>query len=265
MAIFDVAVNAVNKQLLGDIEEIAKRSLAAGVDKWLMVAGNIEEARQSLDLAATLTGNGLEVWCTAGVHPHDAKGVTEDFIHQLREIQQQAKVVAIGECGLDFNRDFSPRPQQIRVFEQQLELAVELQKPLYLHERDAATTFLSIIDQYIDRLPRILVHCFTGELDTLRQYLEREIYIGVTGWICDERRGGVLRDLIHYIPADRLMIETDAPFLMPRNLTPKPQSRRNEPCYLPHIAKTIADLLNQDVATVLAHCYRTSCRFFSVD
>lgn len=266
MPIFDIAVNAANKQLVTHLDEIAKRSIEAGVDKWLMVAGDIEQAEQTLVLAEQLASNddlsALQTYCTAGVHPHDAKSVSDDFIEQLRVLQQHPKVVAVGECGLDFNRDFSPRPVQELVFEQQLALACELQKPVYMHERDAAERFLAITSQYVDKLSKGVVHCFTGEKQTLKNYLDSGFYIGITGWVCDERRGLGLRELIEYIPRDRLMIETDAPFLLPRTLKPKPKSRRNEPCYLPHVAQSIAQILQQDLGVLETDCYRNSCEFF---
>lgn len=270
MPIFDIAVNAANKQLVTHLDEIALRSIEAGVDKWLMVAGDVEQAEHLLLLAEQLAEqlanndklNALQTYCTAGVHPHDAKSVSDDFIEQLRVLHQHAQVVALGECGLDFNRDFSPRPVQESVFEQQLALACELQKPVYMHERDAAERFLAITDQYVDKLTKGVVHCFTGEKDTLMQYLDRGFYIGITGWVCDERRGLGLRELMKYIPSDRLMIETDAPFLLPRSLKPKPKSRRNEPCYLPHVAQSIADILQRDLTQLETDCYRNSCEFF---
>lgn len=267
MQIFDIAVNAANKQLVTHLDEIALRSIEAGVDKWLMVAGDVEQAEQTLLLAEQLANNdelgALQTYCTAGVHPHDTKSVSDDFIEQLRLLHQHPQMVAVGECGLDFNRDFSPRPVQESVFEQQLALACELQKPVYMHERDAGERFLAITDQFVDKLTKGVVHCFTGEKETLMHYLDRGFYIGITGWVCDERRGLGLRELIEYIPCDRLMIETDAPFLLPRSLKPKPKSRRNEPCYLPHVAQSIADILQQDLAQFTANCYRNSCEFFN--
>ena len=263
MPIFDIAVNATNKQLIADLEDIAQRSVAAGVDKWLMVAGDVAQTEQSIALAEQLDVPGLALFCTGGVHPHDAKSVSADFIARLRQLHQQHHLAAVGECGLDFNRDFSPRPQQEKVFEQQLQLAVELQKPVYMHERDAGERFVAIISEYIDNLSKGVVHCFTGSKETLMQYLDMGLSIGITGWVCDERRGMELRELIQYIPRDRLMIETDAPFLLPRSLKPKPKSRRNEPCYLPHVLETLANILNIELTELEQACYRNSCEFFA--
>ena len=267
MPLFDIAVNASNKQLVGDFAEIFDRSLSAGVDKWLMVGCDVEQSRQVLQMSRTDT-QGQHLFCTAGVHPHDAKSVSDDYIGQLTELHQQPQVVAVGECGLDFNRDFSPRPKQEQVFAEQLELACQLNKPDYMHERDAASRFIDIITPFIARLSNGVVHCFTGDKQTLTRYLDLGLSIGITGWICDERRGLDLRELVQYIPLDRLMIETDAPFLFPRNLklkSAKQKSRRNEPAFLPHIAQTIAQLLGLDEQQFNDATYQNSCRFFGID
>lgn len=264
MPLFDIAVNASNKQLVDDFAALFERSLAAGVDKWLMVGCDVEHSRQVLQLSQHDSSQ-QHLFCTAGVHPHDAKSVSVDFIEALTQLHLNPRVVAVGECGLDFNRDFSPRPQQEAVFTQQLALACELNKPIYMHERDAASRFIDIVRPFADQLANGVVHCFTGDKATLQQYLDLGLSIGITGWVCDERRGLELRELLQYIPLDRLMIETDAPFLLPRSLRPKPKSRRNEPAYLVHIAQTIATILGLDKQQVVDATYHNSCRFFAVD
>ena len=173
-------------------------------------------------------------------------------------------MVAIGECGLDYNRDFSPRPAQRTCFEAQLDLAADLGMPVFVHERDAAGDMLGILRQFRDRIPRIVVHCFTGDENTLRAYLELDLYIGITGWICDERRGSHLLDLIREIPAERLMIETDAPYLLPRTIRPRPKSRRNEPAFLSYVAATIASSLNEPVEVVADRTTTNAHRFFGL-
>ena len=264
MTLFDIAVNASNKQLVNHFDELLGRSIAAGVDKWLMVGTDVEESIENLRIAQ-VDGDCAHLFCTAGVHPHDAKSVNHDYIEQLRLLQRDRRVVAVGECGLDFNRDFSPRPQQEKVFAEQLALAVELDKPVYMHERDAFERFHAIYSCYGDKIEKGVVHCFTGDKAALTQYLDMGLFIGITGWICDERRGLDLRELIRFIPLDRLMLETDSPFLLPRSLTPKPKSRRNEPAYLVHIAETVADILQLEPQQVFAATYYNSCHFFGVD
>ena len=174
-------------------------------------------------------------------------------------------MVAIGECGLDFNRDFSPRPEQEAAFSAQLELAAELQLPVFMHCRDAHARFVALLEPWLPRLPAAVLHCFTGNGDELAECLALGLHIGITGWVCDERRGEELRTLVPRIPAGRLMIETDAPYLQPRDLSPKPKSRRNEPAFLAHIAATIADLRGEPVEQLLRHTRATSRAFFRLD
>ena len=264
MPLFDIAVNASNKQLASDFAGLLERSREAAVDKWLMVGCDVDESREVLAMAeAAPDGQGL--YCTAGVHPHDAKSVSTDYIAQLRQLHTNPKVVAVGECGLDFNRDFSPRPQQEKVFVEQLELALELGKPVYMHERDAGERFVELFKPFANQLSRGVVHCFTGNRETLEQYLEMGLSIGVTGWVCDERRGEQLQSLVPHIPIDRLMIETDAPFLLPRTIKPKPKSRRNEPAYLTYVAQTVAELRGLSFDELAQATYDNSCRFFNVE
>jgi TatD DNase family protein len=156
--------------------------------------------------------------------------------------------VAVGECGLDYFRDFAPRADQQAAFHRQLELAARLRKPVFLHQRDAHADFLAILSEHWGDLTAGVAHCFTGSGPELASYLELGLAIGVTGWICDERRGAHLLPLMREIPADRLLLETDGPYLLPRDLRPKPTSRRNEPAYLPHIAAVVARARGESVA-----------------
>ena len=167
-------------------------------------------------------------------------------------------MVAVGECGLDFNRNYSPHPDQELWFVAQLDLACELRKPLFLHSRDAHPRFAEVLRTRRDRLPPAVAHCFTGEEDELHAYLDLGLYIGITGWICDERRGRHLLELVRQIPSDRLMIETDSPYLTPRDLLPQPRARRNEPAFLPHILRTIARALDRPAEEVGAETARNA-------
>lgn len=198
------------------------------------------------------------------MHPHDAKSVEDLSLPAIRALASRPEVVAIGECGLDFNRDFSPRPQQEAVFEAQLMLAAELKMPVFLHCRDAHERFLAILKPYMDKLPAAVLHCFTGSEAELNECLAAGLYIGITGWVCDDRRGEELRDIVPLIPDDRLMVETDAPYLLPRTLRPKPKSSRNEPCYLPHIVGEIAMLRGQDTEQLITQTTLNSRRFFGL-
>jgi TatD DNase family protein len=159
---------------------------------------------------------------------------------QLRQLAALGQVVAVGECGLDYFRDLSPRAVQQKAFHRQLDLAALVGKPVFLHQRDAHADFVAILKEHRASLVGGVAHCFTGSQDELTAYLEMDLAIGITGWICDERRGAHLLALMSEIPADRLLLETDGPYLLPRDLPSKPESRRNEPGFLPHIAATVA-------------------------
>jgi TatD DNase family protein len=204
------------------------------------------------------------LFATAGLHPHHAADLDAAALEEFRTLALAPEVVATGEMGLDFYRDFSPRPVQEEAFRRQLELAIAVGKPVFLHQRDAHERFIAVLRDYLPALPRAVVHCFTGTGDELRECLDQGLYVGITGWICDERRGRHLLDLVGVIPEDRLMIETDAPYLLPRTLRPKPDTRRNEPMYLPAVLDAIAGVTGRSVAAVAGATTRTARTFFGL-
>ena len=171
----------------------------------------------------------------------------------------------MGECGLDYFRDLSPRHLQRRAFERQLQIGVDSRKPLFLHQRDAHTDFMAVMGNFAGRLGPAVVHCFTGTFSEMRECLDAGFYIGITGWLCDERRGQHLREMVRHIPADRLMIETDAPYLLPRSVKPAPSHRRNEPMYLRHIVEELARDRGEAVEVTAAATTRTAREFFGWD
>jgi TatD DNase family protein len=190
---------------------------------------------------------------TAGIHPHEAQACTEETFAALQELIAHEQICAVGETGLDFNRNYSPHPDQEKVFIRQLELACMSGKPVFLHQRDAHGRFFPILREYRDALKAGgVVHCFTGIKEEMYDYLDMDMYIGITGWICDERRGRHLLPLMKDIPHDRLLLETDSPYLLPRTLRPKPSSRRNEPAWLTAVLATVAEAAERQ-AEVVAH------------
>lgn len=232
--LIDAGVNLTNHQFDGLHDNIIARANAANVTNMLLIGCDLQSSQDVLTLAKK-----YRYYATAGVHPHDAKSADEHFIEKLSSLLQHPEVVAVGECGLDYNRDFSPRNTQREVFSKQLDLAKKQNKPVYLHERDASKDMLAILKEHS---VNGVLHCFTGDKNALDSYLNQGLYIGITGWVCDERRGKELQQLIPDIPLERLLIETDAPFLIPRTISPKPKSRRNEPSYLAYVCDTIATL-----------------------
>ncbi|OOF14846.1 MULTISPECIES: TatD family hydrolase [unclassified Salinivibrio] len=257
----DIGVNLTSARFDKDRDAVVASAQQAGVTGMLLTGTNLEESQAAADLA---THYPAFAYATAGVHPHDAKSVDPADLFVIRQLAQRAEVVAIGECGLDFNRDFSPRPQQEAVFDAQLALAAELSMPVFMHCRDAHDRWFAILRPWLDKLPAAVLHCFTGDDRALRECLDAGLYIGVTGWVCDERRGQALQQQVGWIPDDRLMIETDAPYLQPRDIRPRPKSSRNEPKYLPHIAQTVARLRQQSVEHVIDCTTKNTLRCFSI-
>ena len=237
MELIDIGCNLGHDSFESDREQVLAAARAVGVVQIVVTGASEDGSLKAAELARTRPG---ELFATAGVHPHLAREFSSATESVLAELHRREDVVAVGECGLDYFRDFSPRPDQRRAFERQLELAVACAKPVFLHQRDAHADFLAILREFRPHLAHAVVHCFTDTAEAMRDYLELDCHIGITGWICDERRGYHLKDLVADIPPDRLMIETDAPYLKPRNLRPKVRTHRNEPQWLPWIAGTVA-------------------------
>lgn len=243
----DIGVNLTNKRFDKDRSEVICRAKRSGVNQLVITGTSVESSQQALMLCHQYSQEFPNtLFATAGVHPHDADHVSDDYLQQLTLLARHADVKAIGECGLDFNRNFSAPEQQKKIFAEQVSLASELGLPLFLHQRDAFQPWFSILKPYIDKVPAMVSHCFTGTKEELEQCLAADMYIGITGWLCDERRGQSLRDVVSMIPLNRLLIETDAPYLTPRTIKPKPKSSRNEPSYLSYVVNELSYLMNID-------------------
>lgn len=255
----DIGANLTNGAFRDDLDAVLERAADAGVGT-IVVTGTSEDAsRAARELATRYPGR---LYATAGVHPHEAKDFGTDSSAALRELAALPEVVAIGETGLDFNRNYSPPAAQERAFEEQLALAAELEMPAFLHERDAHGRQVEILRTVRDQLVDAVAHCFTGTREELYGYLDLDLYVGITGWICDERRGLHLRDLVAEIPRDRLLLETDAPWLLPRSLQPVPEGRRNEPAFLPEVLAAVAECVGRGVEQVAAETTANARRFF---
>jgi TatD DNase family protein len=236
-SLIDIGINLSHDSFNADRDAVIARAVAAGVVQMMVTGSSGESTRQAIEMARTHPG---QLFATAGVHPHYAKELTEALLAQLGQLATLPQVVAVGECGLDYFRDLSPRAVQQKAFHRQLELAARVRKPVFLHQRDAHADFVAILQEHRASLVGGVAHCFTGSREELTAYLEMDLAIGITGWICDERRGAHLLPLMSEIAADRLLLETDGPYLLPRDLPSKPELRRNEPSFLPHIAATVA-------------------------
>jgi TatD DNase family protein len=246
--LIDIGINLAHESYDGDRAAVLERARAAGVAQMIVTGSTLASTRAAIALAREHRG---VLFATAGVHPHHARELDAAQLAELGELAHSPDVVAVGECGLDYFRNFSPHDAQQRAFHQQLELAVAVGKPVFLHQRDAHGDFLAILREHAPRW-RGVAHCFTGGAVELDAYLDLGLAIGITGWICDERRGAHLAALMPRIPAARLLLETDGPYLLPRDLSPKPASRRNEPAYLPHVAAAVARARAESRAAVAA-------------
>lgn len=256
----DIGANLTHESFQTDLYAVLASAKAAGVEDIIVTGASLQGSTDALAMAKHHDG----LFATAGIHPHEASNFTTDALQQLKKLAIDSKVVAMGECGLDFYRDFSPRDAQEDCFAQQLELASETGKPVFLHERDAHDRFVAILEPFLSKLNKVVVHCFTGNKSQLQRYLRLGCYIGITGWICDERRGHHIREFIDIVPANRLMVETDSPYLLPRDLKPKPKSRRNEPKHLAHIVNTIAQITGKPVQQVADETSQTAREFFGI-
>ncbi|MBU3054941.1 TatD family hydrolase [Pseudomonas indica] len=264
MQLIDIGVNLTHPSFDQEREALLVRAFEAGVCQLVLTGTSLDESEQALRLCRQLDESGKRLFSTAGIHPHDASHWNAGSARQLRSLLKEPEVRAVGECGLDFNRDFSPRQQQEKALEEQLALAAELQMPAFLHERDADQRLLAILRDYRDRLPAAVVHCFTGEKRALFGYLDMDLHIGITGWICDERRGTHLHPLVREIPAGRLMLESDAPYLLPRSLNPRPKNNRNEPAYLSEVLREVAHHRQETPEALAAHTTACARRFFGL-
>ena len=255
----DIGLNLGHDSFDRDRDEVVAAALRAGVGHMVVTGSTLESTRAAIAIVRT---NPAVFRATAGVHPHHAREFPDEAVPELRDLIQAPEVGATGECGLDFFRNFSPHADQERVFRAQLAIAVATGKPVFLHQRDAHDPFVAILRDYLPRLSGGVAHCFTGDERELRDYLDMGLSIGITGWICDERRGQHLRELVRFVPLDRMMVETDAPYLLPRDLQPKPRSRRNEPKYLPHVVATIASCCGVPTTTIATATTCNALAFF---
>lgn len=260
-SLIDIGANLAHDSFDEDRADVIRRAADAGVTRIIVTGSNDDSNVRAAEMAEKLPG---VLFSTAGVHPHHASDYSDESDALIRSLIGKDVVVAIGECGLDYFRNLSPRDAQINAFKRQLDIAKDSGLPVFLHQRDAHDDFISILESALPDLSRAVAHCFTGAGESLLEYLEMGLYVGITGWICDERRGKTLHDIVATIPDDKLLIETDAPYLLPRTFRPKPQTRRNEPMYLPEILRVVAAARGQSEEHVAAITTANALDFFSI-
>ena len=258
----DIGANLTNRAFAGDLEAVLERARRGGVERIVVTGTDVDASQRAIALCER---DPPHLFCTVGVHPHDSARVRDDWLDALERLSRNACVRAIGECGLDFNRNYSPHDVQRRVFDAQLALAGRLGLPVFVHDRDAGPAVGEHLARHRATLRDAIVHCFTGDARTLDAYLGLDCYIGITGWICDERRGAELAAIVPRIPDDRLLIETDAPFLLPRTIAPRPANRRNEPAHLIWVARRLAEVRGATVEHVREVTAANARRVFAID
>jgi len=261
MELIDIGCNLTHDSFDSDRAQVLDRAREAGVVQIIVTGASEQGSKIALQLAREHLG---ELFATAGVHPHLASSFSDETETLLKQLSSQKEVVAVGETGLDYFRDLSPRDVQRDVFPKQLKIGMDSSLPLFLHMRDAHSDFHAILREARDQLSDVVVHCFTGSREELHDYLDLDCHIGITGWICDERRGTHMKEFLEDIPANRLMIETDAPYLKPRNLRPRVKSHRNEPRWLPWILNTVAEARNENPEALALQTTDNARRFFRI-
>ncbi len=260
-SLIDIGANLAHDSFDDDRDAVIQRAADAGVAR-IVVTGSSDDS--NVKAAALAEASGGMLFSTAGVHPHHASDYTDASDALIRSLARKDVVVAVGECGLDYFRNFSPRDAQLDAFRRQLDIAKEYGLPVFLHQRDAHDDFIEVLEPALPDLSRAVAHCFTGEHESLHEYVALGLYIGITGWICDERRGRHLHDIVSIVPDDKLLLETDAPYLLPRTIQPKPKTRRNEPAYLTEVLKAVAQARGQSEEHVARITTENATRFFAL-
>ncbi len=259
--LIDIGANLTHDSFDEDRVAVMQRAKDAGVTRMIVTGASDQGNIAAAALAESHPGC---LYSTAGVHPHHASNYEASSDELIRSLVEKDAVVAVGECGLDYFRNFSPREAQLKAFQSQLDIAADTGLPVFLHQRDAHDDFVELLEPMLPKISRAVAHCFTGEHESLREYLSMDLWIGITGWICDERRGAHLHDIVSIIPDDKLLIETDAPYLMPRTIRPKPKSRRNEPAYLTEVLRIVAEARDQSEEHVAGITTDNAIQFFGL-
>ena len=257
--IADIACNFTSERFDKDLDEVINRAVANKITKFGLICSRMSDVNKLLKIYEQYSKN---MFYTIGVHPHHANEINDDYLKKLKDEITSNNPHAIGETGLDFFRNLSSYEEQIYAFEEQIKIAIDTNKPLFLHQRDSHDDFIKILRKYSSDISKAVVHCFTGTQEQLDDYLELDFYIGVTGWICDEKRNVELRKTIKNIPLEKLMIETDCPYLIPKNLVEKPKNNRNEPSNLNHIINEIAELMEIDIDILRKQTFVNTINYF---
>ena len=259
--IADIACNFTSERFDKDLDKVIDTAITNKITKFGLICSRLSDLNKLLKIYDQYSKN---MFFTIGTHPHHANEINHDYLKKLIDAVKKNNPHAIGETGLDFFRNLSTYEEQIFAFEEQIKIAIDMNKPLFLHQRDSHDDFIKILRKYSSDINKAVVHCFTGTQQQLDDYLELDCYIGVTGWICDAKRNVELRKTIKNIPLERLVIETDCPYLIPKNLPDKPKNNRNEPSNLNHIVNEITKLMDIDKDILRKQTFRNTKSFFDI-
>jgi TatD DNase family protein len=259
MKIFDSHCHLDDKSYRKDLERVIERAHQAGVVRMMSIGVNKKTAARAVELAESHPG----IYASVGYHPHDARQCGADELDFLTELAQNPRVRAWGEIGLDYNRMYSPQEDQERWFIRQLQIAAQLKLPTIFHERDTRGRFFEILKTDFKNENAGVVHCFSGTMAELQGYLNLDLYIGITGILTLRARGADLRDMVPHIPANRLVVETDAPYLTPA--PEKYHTRRNEPAFVKLVLLKLAEVRNEDPDQLAQTIWDNTCRLYNLD
>ena len=257
--LFDIGANLTHESFSSDLSTIINESISNNIEKISVTGCNVEDSLKALSIAEMYPNNLIS---TCGIHPHYADSFNDSSEIEIKEIASNSLVKAIGETGLDFNRNYSKKENQINSFLEHIKIANELNLPMFLHQRDSHKEFMTCLKDIYPET-NCVVHCFTGSEEELDAYLSLDFYIGITGWICDEKRGSHLKEFISKIPLDKLLIETDSPYLLPKNI--KIKGRRNKPLFLKEVLSKVSSIRNEPVNDLSKAIYQNSLKFFNLE
>jgi TatD DNase family protein len=241
-----------------DRQEVLQRAREAGVAAMMIVGTDRSSSDKAVRLAAEVKG----CCASVGVHPHVARDCTDSVIAGLRKLALTDEVLAWGEIGLDFNRMYSPQADQERWFVRQLEVAREMNLALIFHERDSNGRFIELLSAHAEAGLRGVIHCFSGSHEELARYLDFGLYVGITGILTMKQRGAALRDMVTIIPAERLLVETDSPYLTPA--PEKNHTRRNEPAFVRTVLLKLAEVRKENPAVLAETIWNNTCRLYGL-
>lgn len=240
-----------------DFAAMLERAQKAGVDAMLIAGVDAKGAPKAVQLANRYD----HIFAAVGIHPHDAQHCTDEDVAKLEALSRDPKVVAVGEIGLDFNRMFSPQKDQEKWFVRLLEMADQCELPIILHERDTEGRLLEVLEAHSQKYNGV-IHCFSGNEKELFRYLNLGLHVGITGIVTIQKRGARLRQLVPKIPIDRILIETDAPYLTPA--PEKNKFRRNEPAFVGRVLHKIAEVRGEALESLAQTIWNNTCRLFGI-